>query len=185
MGLQTPMFTNSGAMCFQLKISGEIAASSVPRAVSCPTASSPSCSETPWSREYRSAGGAFLQGNGAGLSGTGGRSPLTVELNRGGKDNDCGSAEFARLADHGSGAGGTGLVGLGGLIEDFGIGASGGGRVGFGGIVDDDDCERCGSGGGGAGLDGGGTTCRESPLACSCNMRGDGADSDTGTDDEM
>ena len=165
-------------------MSGEIAASSVLRAVSCPTASSACFSGTPWSREYRNAGGAFLQGNGSGVSKTGGRSPLTLELNRGGKDNDCGSAELARLADHGSGAGGTGLVGLGGIIDDFGTGASGGGRVGIGGIVDD-DCDRCGSGGGGAGLVGRFTTCLESPLACTCNMRGDGAESDTGTDDEM
>ena len=85
-------------------------------------------------------------------------------------------------ADDGSGAGGTGRVGLGGMIVDFGTGASGGGRVGFGGIVDD-DCERCGSGGGGAGLVGRFKTCPESPLAC--NMRGDGAESRTGADDEM
>ena len=85
-------------------------------------------------------------------------------------------------ADDGSGAGGTGRVGLGGIIVAFGTGANGTGLVGFGGIVDDCDC---GSGGGGAGLVGRFTTCLESPLACTCNMRGDGAESDTGADDEM
>ena len=130
-----------------------------------------------------------MQGSGAGLAGTGGRSPFTVELNLGGNDNNGASAELARHggcaeADDGSGAGGTGRVGLGGMIVAFGTGANGTGLVGFGGIVDDCDC--CDSGGGGgAGLVGRFKTCPESPLACTCNMRGDGAESRTGTNDEM
>ena len=136
---------------------------------------------------YRSTGGAFFAGNGSAFAKTGGRLPCNPELCFGGNDSDCGSAELALLTDIKSDGLGTGLVGFGGISrsEDLGIGASGGGRVGAGGIdaVDDDECERLGGGGLGlAGADG--TTCSESPLACICNTRGDGADSNTGTDDE-
>ena len=193
MGLHTPRSAISSVRCFIMNISGEIAASIALRSVLRPSASCAFSSDTLWSRMNRNSGGAFLQGNGSAFSKMGGRSPCNPELCFGGNDNDCGSAEFALLADHRSGGFGTGLVGLGGISrsEDLGVGASGGGRVGIGGIdlEDVDECDRCdsdgGPGGGGTGLDGGGGTCSESPLACICNTRGDGADSDTGADDEM
>ena len=122
----------SAFICFQVKMSGETtesdSAASVccqesPLAVLLPTAMRTSAMGTLWSREYLNAGGAFLQGSGAGLDGTGGRSPLTLELNVGGNDSNGASAELARhgrcaIADDGSGAGRTGLVGLGGMRDD-------------------------------------------------------------------
>ena len=101
---------------------------------------------TPWSRAYRNAGGAFFEGCGVGAGGTSGRSSFTLELNLGGNDSNGASAELARhgrgammppafpeestnggllldderedFADGGTGAGGTGRVGLGGVRDD-------------------------------------------------------------------